>query len=105
MWNHFEKKLHWVRAGHDAAFFYDIQADSFEELAGRGLPLGVTENAAYEQLQHTIQPGQIIVIGTDGIWGTLNFQGEMFGQENLHNIIRDHAGRHQGKRAYRVICR
>ncbi len=87
-----ERMLHWVRAGHDAAFFYDIQADSFEELAGRGLPLGVTENAAYEQLQRTIQPGQIIVIGTDGIWETLNPQGEMFGKENLHNIIRDYAG-------------
>jgi sigma-B regulation protein RsbU (phosphoserine phosphatase) len=87
-----EKMLHWVRAGHDAAFFYDIQVDSFEELAGRGLPLGVTENAAYEQLQRTIQPGQIIVIGTDGIWETLNPRGEMFGKENLHNIIRNYAG-------------
>jgi len=88
-----EKKLYWVRAGHDAVFFYDIQADSFEELAGRGLPLGVTETAAYEQLQRTIQPGQIIVIGTDGIWETLNPQGEMFGKNNLKKIIRTHANR------------
>ena len=58
--NHREKMLHWVRAGHDAAFMYDIQSDSFEALGGRGLPLGVTANTAYEQLQCEIRPGQII---------------------------------------------
>jgi sigma-B regulation protein RsbU (phosphoserine phosphatase) len=88
-----EKMLHWVRAGHDAAFFYDIQSDSFEELVGGGLPLGVTENTAYDQLQREIRPGQILVIGTDGIWETHNPQGEMFGKENLQNIIRAHTER------------
>jgi len=88
-----EKKLHWVRAGHDAAFFYDIQSDSFEELGGGGLPLGVAENAAFDQLQRKIRPGQILVIGTDGIWETRNPQGEMFGKNNLKNIIRTYANR------------
>jgi len=88
-----EKILHWVRAGHDATFFYDIQSDSFEELVGAGLPLGVTQNAAYDQLQREIRPGQIIIIGTDGIWETHNPQGEMFGKKNLQNIIRAHADR------------
>ena len=88
-----EKKLHWVRAGHDAALFYDIQSDSFEELVGGGLPLGVAENTAYDQLQRKIRPGQILVIGTDGIWETHNPQGEMFGKNNLKNIIRTHANR------------
>jgi sigma-B regulation protein RsbU (phosphoserine phosphatase) len=88
-----EKMLHWVRAGHDAAFFYDIQSDSFEVLGGGGLPLGVSANTVYEQLQRKIRPGQIIVIGTDGIWETHNPQGEMFGKKNLQNIIRAHADR------------
>ena len=88
-----EKKLHWVRAGHDAALFYDIQSDSFEELVGGGLPLGVAENAAYDQLQRKIRPGQILVIGTDGIWETRNPQGRMFGKNKLKNIIRTHANR------------
>jgi sigma-B regulation protein RsbU (phosphoserine phosphatase) len=88
-----EQLFHWVRAGHDAAFFYDPQADSFEELGGGGLPLGVAPNTAYEQLQRAIRPGRIIVIGTDGIWETLNPLGEMFGKKNLQNIIRAHADR------------
>lgn len=88
-----EQMLYWVRAGHDAAFFYDPQADTFEELGGGGLPLGVDPNTAYDQLQREIRPGQIIVIGTDGIWETLNPLGEMFGKKNLQNIIRAHADR------------
>lgn len=88
-----EKLVRWVRAGHDAAFFYDSQTDAFEELAGGGLPLGVSASAAYDQLQREIRPGQIIVIGTDGIWETRNPQGDMFGKENLQKIIRAQAGR------------
>jgi len=88
-----EKTFNWVRAGHDAAFFYDRHSDLFEELGGKGLPLGVSEGAVYEELQRRIEPEQIIVIGTDGIWETHNPQGEMFGKENLHRIIRAQATR------------
>jgi sigma-B regulation protein RsbU (phosphoserine phosphatase) len=86
-----EKTFNWVRAGHDAAFFYDRHSDRFEELGGQGLPLGISEGAVYEELQRRIEPGQIIVIGTDGIWETHNPEGEMFGKENLHRIIRAQA--------------
>ena len=55
--------------------------------------MGVTANTAYDQLQREIRPGQIILIGTDGIWETHNPQGEMFGKKNLQNIIRAHADR------------
>ena len=78
----------WVRAGHDAAFIYDNRSDTFAELGGGGLPLGVAADAAYEQLQQTVKPGQIIAIGTDGIWETKNPQGEMFGKARLKDIIR-----------------
>ena len=74
-----------------AAFFFDRQSDSFTELGGSGLPLGVTADAEYEQLQWEIKPDQIIAIGTDGIWETHNSQGEMFGKERLKKIIRDQA--------------
>ena len=35
-----EKKIRWVSAGHDPAIVYDEQTDRFDELAGRGLPIG-----------------------------------------------------------------
>jgi len=35
--------------------------------------------------------GQIILIGTDGIWEMRNEQGEMFGKERLKQILRENS--------------
>jgi sigma-B regulation protein RsbU (phosphoserine phosphatase) len=71
---------------------FDRQADDFQELTGGGLPLGVSETAAYRKFQRNIVPGQIILIGTDGIWEAQNPSGVMFGKNRFKDIIRQHAG-------------
>jgi sigma-B regulation protein RsbU (phosphoserine phosphatase) len=86
-----ERIFRWVRAGHDPAFVYDSRTGSFEELTVRGLALGVFEDSNYEESEQKIEPGQIIVIGTDGIWETHNSRGEMFGKKVLQTVIRSHA--------------
>jgi len=88
-----ERCIRWVTAGHDPAIIYDISSDSFDELGGRGLPLGVFEDSAYRESRRKIAPGQIILIGTDGIWEAHNQQGEMFGKDALRRIIRAHANK------------
>ncbi len=81
--------LRWTRAGHDPAFIYDPVVDAFDELAGPGmpLPLGVLEETRYEESLRAVAPGQLIVIGTDGIWETRNTQGEYFGKNRLMNLV------------------
>jgi sigma-B regulation protein RsbU (phosphoserine phosphatase) len=83
--------IHWVNAGHDPAMIYDQQSGNFEELAGNALPLGVSEVSAYQKFQKEIKPGQIIMIGTDGIWEAQNPKGEMFGKERFKDVIRQYA--------------
>jgi len=85
------KSLRWVNAGHDPGIIYDSSSDTFEELGGRGLPLGVFEDSQYIESHREITPGQIIVIGTDGVWEPHNPKGEMFGKSRLREIIRTHA--------------
>ena len=84
--------IHWVNAGHDPAMIYDRESGRFEELTGNALPLGVSETAAYQKSDKALIPGQIIMIGTDGIWEAQNQQGDMFGKERFKNIIRENAG-------------
>jgi PAS domain S-box-containing protein len=85
--------LHWVRAGHDPAIVYDPVQDKFEELKGAGLALGLDEKFTYEENVKTeLASGQIIAIGTDGIWETFNGDGEMYGKERFNSIIRKNAG-------------
>ena len=87
-----EKSLKWVRAGHDAAILYNPKIDSFEELYGRGIALGVDEKWDYEENKKTgFSDGKIILIGTDGIWEARNAKNEMFGKMQLYEIIRQSA--------------
>jgi serine phosphatase RsbU (regulator of sigma subunit) len=86
-----EKCFRWVHAGHEPAMLYDPAEDSFEALGGEGLPLGVMENCVYRESEKQLHPGQIILIGTDGIKETHNEQNELFGAERFNRVIRDHA--------------
>ena len=82
-------EVRWVRAGHDPALVYDPSIDAFDELKGQGVPLGFDDSIEYDSFQRRIETGQVIVIGTDGIWEMHNNTGEMFGKEALMEIIRD----------------
>jgi len=85
----FQRSLHWVRAGHDAAILYDPATDRFEDLKGDGLALGVNTGWSYREYEKKgLTRGQIILVSTDGIWETLNPQGEMFGKEPIYEIVR-----------------
>jgi sigma-B regulation protein RsbU (phosphoserine phosphatase) len=84
--------IDWVRAGHDPAIMYDPASDEFEELKGSGVALGVNAAFDYEENNRRgLTNGQIIAIGTDGIWEAVNGQGEMFGKARFRNIIRKNA--------------
>lgn len=82
-------EIRWVRAGHEPALLYDPERDEFDELKGRGLAFGVDYAFEYEEFQRSLKPGQIILVGTDGIWEMRNEQDEMFGKDRLMDIIRD----------------
>lgn len=87
------KGLRWVSAGHDAALVYDPLEQRFTELAGEDLPLGVEPECRFTTCRRTgpLAQGQIVLIGTDGIWELRNAADNMFGKDNLKRVIRKHA--------------
>ena len=88
-----EKTLNWVRAGYDPALLYESAPDSFKELGGEGMALGVDGGYTYREGGRIgLLEGQILLIGTDGLWETQNESGEMFGKERLKSVIRRQAG-------------
>ena len=54
-------------AGHEQGFYYHSAANSFEDLATKGLVLGVNRNFTYEQNQKQVEPGDMIVLLSDGV--------------------------------------
>jgi sigma-B regulation protein RsbU (phosphoserine phosphatase) len=87
------RKLNWVRAGHDPAIFYDPATDTFQELRGAGMALGVKADARFEEnRKNNLKKNQIIILGTDGIWEARNLRGKMFGKEPIYRAIRQNSG-------------
>ena len=86
------KQLEWVRAGHDPGIVYDPGSDSFNELSGSGIALGVDGGWIYEDNKKTdLSKGQIIFLSTDGVWEVRNNKGEMLGKEPILSLIRQNA--------------
>jgi serine phosphatase RsbU (regulator of sigma subunit) len=86
--------LRWVSAGHDPAILYDPCDGSFKQVGEGGLPLGIMDETEYSE--HTYGPlraGQVIFVGTDGVWEMPDVKGEAFGKERLLDTIRELADR------------
>ncbi|MFZ7126312.1 MAG: SpoIIE family protein phosphatase [Desulfobacterales bacterium] len=88
------KQVQWVRAGHPSAVVYDPLRDQFRELRGEGIALGMDGEAVYsENVDTASADGQVIAIGTDGIWEALDRNGFAYGKERLRRVIRGSAHR------------
>lgn len=86
------RRFRWVSAGHEPALLYSPESETFVELAGADIPLGIDGGWRYhEESRDSWKPGEIVAIGTDGIWESRNPKGEMFGKEAFKAIIRKHA--------------
>lgn len=59
-------------------------------MRGPGIAIGLDETWQYEENSRTnITAGQIILLGTDGIWEARNREGEMFGKTAVYDVIRE----------------
>jgi phosphoserine phosphatase RsbU/P len=87
-----DQRIQWVRAGHDPAILYDPVTERIETLWGSGLALGLDKSVVYASMEKNgIAPGQVIAIGTDGIWEARNARGEMYGKQRLKDILTHNA--------------
>lgn len=87
------RTVRWASAGHDPALVFDPGRNSFTELEGHDLPLGVDPESTFEALtaDAPLGEGQILIIGTDGIWETQNAEGRFFGKDGLRRVLRKSA--------------
>jgi sigma-B regulation protein RsbU (phosphoserine phosphatase) len=78
----------WSSAGHEPALWRHAGTGLIEELANTGLPLGILDDAAYEQAGPVVlAPGDILVMGTDGICEARDPSDQFFGTERLRNLM------------------
>ncbi|ACS79853.1 PP2C family protein-serine/threonine phosphatase [Maridesulfovibrio salexigens] len=83
-----KSELRWVRAGHEPALIFDFAKNDFIRLEGEGIVLGAFEDVEYsENCCAELKDGQILILGTDGIWEASNKDGEFFGKKRLWDLI------------------
>jgi sigma-B regulation protein RsbU (phosphoserine phosphatase) len=96
----------WASAGHDPALIFDPATNRFEEAAAADLPLGIMDDVEYgEHSYGPLRTGQVIVVGTDGVWEMPNAVGEQFGKQRLRDAIRDSAAGSAGQIVQAVLDR
>ncbi|HEV2762570.1 MAG TPA: PP2C family protein-serine/threonine phosphatase, partial [Pyrinomonadaceae bacterium] len=78
--------LSFLNAGHNPPLIVHA-AGTVEHLAAGGIPLGITPFADFREGRTQLQPGDALVIYSDGVTETQNPQGEEFGAERLHQTV------------------
>jgi phosphoserine phosphatase RsbU/P len=81
------RRLSYVNAGHNSPVIRRASAAT-ERLESAALPLGITPEATFPSSEVTLQPGDTLVLFTDGVVEAFNAAGEEFSDYRWLNIIR-----------------
>ena len=82
--------LRFANAGHDVP--YVKTADGVEELRARGMPLGLMPGMAYEEKETVLEPGDSVLLHSDGIVEAHDPDRQMFGFPRLKETVADAPG-------------
>jgi sigma-B regulation protein RsbU (phosphoserine phosphatase) len=82
------KTLAYTNAGHNPPIVLDRDGNT-RFIERGGLPLGMFRDTRYYEYYVSIEPGQVIVLYTDGVTEAVNLKGEEFGRERLARAVAD----------------
>lgn len=80
------RALTYINAGHNAPILRR-NSGVIERLTNGGLPLGIQANAAYPSGQVSLQPGDWLVVFTDGLVEAVNASDQEYDEQRLLNVL------------------
>lgn len=89
------KTLTYTNAGHNPPILIDKDGD-YRFIEKGSLPLGMFRDTRYHEYYLTTEPGDILLLYTDGVTEANNSQGEEFGRSRLAEAVK--VNRHLGAR-------
>jgi len=88
------RTFQYASAGHDPALWHHARTGAVDRLDSTGIPLGVEINAKHDQVGPLqLEPGDVLVMSTDGVREARNSEDELFGLDRLREVICSHADR------------
>lgn len=83
-----DRSLLWNSAGHGPVLWYRMARKVVEEIPSTGIPLGMLGVTDYPPAGPIVMDvGDVLLIGTDGIWETRSPSGDMFGTRHLKELM------------------
>lgn len=85
------KRLTFGDAGHHPALLFRAASGRVEQLSAGGVPVGVLLDGLYEQDEAQLDPGDVLIVYTDGLSEARasDDPGEEYGEERLISALRD----------------
>lgn len=94
LYEEISSKFYYSSAGHEPGYIYREKTDSFEEMGARGIVLGVNPTTRYDQEEHDINVGDMILVFTDGLSEIRRLSGEFVRTDDLLELIRTYKHLH-----------
>jgi len=82
-------ELSYTNAGHNPPLLMRARGE-VEFLEKGGIPVGVLGEAVYAEERLRLEPGDVLVLFSDGVSESTNEQGEEFGVARLVDVVRRH---------------
>ena len=82
--------FYYSSAGHEPAFFYSAKHQTFSRISTKGIVMGVTLDAQFEQKELHFEPGDILIVVTDGVTELRKNDGEFISEDELELLFREH---------------
>ncbi|MGA7591869.1 MAG: PP2C family protein-serine/threonine phosphatase, partial [Candidatus Sulfotelmatobacter sp.] len=70
-----------------------VHAGKNHVIEATGLPLGLFDDADYDEFRFKMKPGDVFVFFSDGILDARNRRGELFGRGRVEKLITECGGR------------
>jgi len=83
----------YISAGHDPAFLFRAASGEIEELPSNNLLVGAFESITYQAAPLTVEPGDVLVVYSDGLVEAEDAEGRMLGRDRVKDVIRAEARR------------
>ncbi|UCC89478.1 MAG: SpoIIE family protein phosphatase, partial [Anaerolineales bacterium] len=80
-------QMTYVNAGHNPPLLYRAKEGELVELTRTGMPLGLFETIDFEQRVVQLDPGDFILLYTDGVNEAMDAGGGVFGEERLRQVL------------------
>lgn len=80
----------YVNGGHNPPIHYNAKTGRLNRLTRTGMALGVEIDAEYEQSMVWIEPGDFVLLYTDGVSEAFDQANQPFGEKRLEDLLLEH---------------